>query len=501
MQSVILFSATHPHLAVSKLNPPAPVNGVSMVILKNGATGYIALRKHMVFFADHREPLRMVLQQGHHDMPNLTGRARQIFNGSDISLSVNVHQLLKIAGPSIATKERMLETLLKASPQGETAQPKLGMRVIDNLPKMMDASARSMVGGITVKKSGVAFTILIQPPPRANYMPLLAALSKMHISPTKRLPALPMAMALSLQAPYAATTKMIADEYQQWLRNLKNGSATAPLAAELNMYKLLAQHPDGAQLNMHLFLIAPTHAHDPLYTLVQDINVKHPNKICKMLWKVLVQSNLRQLNQQSVGVGATLLKEAPITIDGSTFKRIGIRLSPGTTLKQMPRGDVAVSIFNDSVSAFYGSNTLQIAVGHVGYRVISALNLTPSQLNFYVTYVMGGGVSSANSSVIVQAQRHFLPNAYAGGYFDPAVLLGQLASEINADAGMMRKKNAVPAGHTPLWALSTSCMGEKPECKIFIPTESMRVSSLQIQHMFIAAMTLLMQFEHPAAGA
>ncbi len=498
MQSVFIFSAAHPHLEVSQLNPPAPVNGMSMVILKNGTTGYIALQKHTVLFATHRESLRMVLQKAHDDLPDLTGRARQLFNGSDVSISMNIHRLIKIAGPAIAAKERMMEALLRASPQGETSQQKLGLQLFRKLPGMIDAAARSVVGGIMVKRSGVAFTMLVQPPAKAQYAHFLVPVSNMHLSPVKRLPALPMAMALRMRAPYAATAKVITNKYEQLLEGMKNSGSTAALAAELNMYKFLARHPDGAQLKWHLFMIAPTHAHDPLQAQVQDFNAKHPGNICRMLLKAAVQS---QLVQQNASASATLVKETPLVIDGVTFERAGVRLSPGRALTQMPRGDVAVSVFNDIISACYGSNTLQIAVGHVGDRVISALNLTPSQLKSYITYVKGGGVLSAKSAVIVQAQRHFLPNAFAGGYFDPAVLLGQLAATVNADAGMMRKKNAVPVGHTPLWALSISCMREKPEYKIFIPTDSMRVSSQQIQRMFIAAMTLFMQFEHPAAGA
>jgi|GEM_PF-3689309 len=503
MEPVLILSATHPHLAVSKLNPPAPVNGISMVILNDGTTGYIALQKHAVLFATQREPLRMVLHDAGHDIPSLTGRASRLFNDSSISISMNLHRILKIEQPVFAAAMRRMSALLKANPQGMTPQQKLGLRMIKKMPQILGGYVQSMVGGIVVRKTGLAFTAMIQPPPHAKSARLIAALSQMEITPLRRVPKLPLAMALSAQMPYKMAARLAADELESIAGAGSSAGGRSSLNGDIKLYRFLSTHPDGQALKVHLFLIAPGTLSDPMEALVQDINAKHPGKVCQMYLKTTIASVVDEFKQQ----GATspfvvhVIKEPTMTIDGATFTRVGLKFAMGPALKNMPRASMLASIINGMFKAMYGSNTAHIAIGHVGDRVISAVSLTPAQLRAYVNYVKGGGVSVSNSAVMTQAQKQYLPHAFASGIFDPAVLLGQLASIVNSNAGMMQKNNVIRAGQTPAWAMSASCQNGKPEFKLFVPTDSLRAGSQQIQQMLLGAMTLFMQIQHPPAGA
>ncbi len=502
LEPVMIFSASNPAFAVSKLNPPAPVNGISMVVLKNGASGYVALKKHAVLFASHREALRMVLHHPGAVKSALKGRAAAIFTGSDVSVYLNMHRLFEIEGPRINSRISAMSSMLRASPTGETAQQRLGVHVIRAMMKLIAKRYRSIVGGIRVNEEGVTVSALARVRVYGKGGRLLKGLSSTRLSPPGQMPDLPLAMALRFKMPYSLATRVIADNMK---RIYPHGAASASTftAQAVKLWSLMAKNPDGKYLIGHMFLIAPVKMHDPLEAMVEDFNAKEPQVICRLLYREQIASMQQAFKQQGPQgmVGITVSHETPVTIDGVKFRRVGFRMSIGKVAERLgPFGRGFATGFNDAIAAAYGGSKGQIAIGHLGHRVIVAGNLRASQLRAYVQYLKGHGIS-ATKIAGVAAPSHYLPGAFMAGFFDPAVELGQLTADVSADSGMMQIPNPVQAGHTPVWTLSASCLRNKPEIKLFMPTESLRVSSQQLHRMVAGIMMLFMQIQHPASGA
>jgi hypothetical protein len=503
LEPVMIFSASNPAFAVSKLNPPAPVNGISMVVLKNGASGYVALKKHAVLFASHREALRMVLHHPGAVKPALKGRAAAIFTGNDVSVYLNMHRLFEIEGPRINSRISAMSSMLRASPTGETAQQRLGVHVIRAMMKLIAKRYRSIVGGIRVNEEGMTVSALAKVRVHGKGERLLKGLSASRLSPPGQMPDLPLAMALRFKMPYSLTTRVIADDMKR-IYPRGAASASTPFTAQaVKLWSLMAKNPDGKYLTGHVFLIAPVKMHDPLEAMVEDFNAGDPRAISRLVYRESVAQLRQTWKQQGLQgiVGMTVSHETPVTIDGVKFRRVGFHISIGKVPEKLgPLGRVFDTAFNDAISAMYGGDTGQFAVGHLGHRVIVAVNLRASQLRAYVQYLKGHGIS-ATKIAGVAAPSHYLPGAFMAGFFDPAVELGQLTADVSADSGMMQIPNPVQAGRTPVWALSASCLRNKPEIKLFMPTESLRVSSQQLHRMVAGIMMLFMQIQHPASGA
>jgi hypothetical protein len=503
LEPVMIFSASNPAFAVSKLNPPAPVNGISMVVLKNGTSGYVALKKHAVLFASHREALRLVLHHPAAAKPALKGRAAAIFAGNDVSIYLNIHRLLEIEGPRINSRISAMSSMLRASPTGETAQQRLGVHMIRAIMKLFAKRYRSIVGGIRVNKEGVTVSALAKVRVHGRGGRLLKSLSRSRLSPPRQMPDLPLAMALRIKMPYSLAAGVIANNMKR-LYTPGAASASTPFTAQaVKLWSLMAKNPDGKYLTGRVFVIAPVKMHDPLEAGVQDFNASDPQAICRLVYRESLAQLGQAFKQQGLQgmVGMTVSHETPVTIDGVKFRRLGFRISMGKMPEKLgPFGRGFATGFNAAITAAYGGDTGQIAIGHLGHRVIVAGNLRASQLRAYIQYLKGHGISAPKIAGAA-AQSHYLPGAFMAGFFDPAVELGQLTADVSADSGMMQVPNPVQAGRTPVWALSASCLRNKPEIKLFMPTASLRVSSQQLHRILAGAMMLLMQIQHPASGA
>ncbi|MGC8559057.1 MAG: hypothetical protein ACP5O1_00075 [Phycisphaerae bacterium] len=502
LEPVLIFSASNPALAVSKLNPPAPVNGISMVVLNNGTSGYVALKKHAVLFASHREALRMVLHHPGAAIPALTGRAKAMFTNSDVSVYLNIRRLLQVEGPRIRSAISKMNSALKAEPMGETAKQKLGFHVIGAMTKLIAKRYRSMVGGIRVNKKGITVEGIADVRVRGTAGAFLEALSESRLLPARQMPDLPLAMALRLKLPYTLSTSRIAEAFKHVFP--RNATKTPPAMADIDkILELQAKHPDGKYLRQNFFLIAPVKMQAPLLATVEDFNVNDPQAICHLAFKAVLDQTASKTAPQTGPVMYKMItvREAPMTVDGITFNRVALHasLTPGVQ-KLGISGEAFAKVFRDGIDAEFGGPTSQFAVGYLGHRVIEANNLRPSQLKKYIEYLKGHGIS-ATKIAGAAAPSHYLPGAFIAGFFDPAVELGQLTADVSADSGMMQIPNPVQAGRTPVWALSASCLRNKPEIKLFMPTASLRVSSQQLHRILAGAMMIFMQIQHPASGA
>ncbi len=502
LEPVMIFPASNPAFAVSKLNPPAPVNGISMVVLKNGTSGYVTLKKHAVLFASHRGALRMVLHHPGVMTPALTGRAAAIFTGSDVSVYLNIHRLFEIEGPKIRTTISKMNSALKAQPTGETAKQKLGFHMIRTMTKLIAKRCRSIVGGIRVNKKGIMLDALADVRRRGKAGAFLEALSESRLSPVRQMPDLPLAMAVRLKFPYAQTTSRIVGVFKQVLPG--NATKTPPALSDMDkIWELLAAYPDGKYMRQNFFLIAPVKMGAPLMATVEDFNTSHPQAICRLAVKLVIDqaASMRPPQTGPVMYRMIAAREAPMTVDGIKFNRVALHasLTPGVENLGI-FGEVFGKVFKEGIDAEFGGPTSQFAVGYLGHRVIEANNLRPSQLKKYIQYLKGHGISATKIAGSA-APSHYLPGAFMAGFFDPAVELGQLTADVSADSGMMQIPNPVQAGRTPVWALSASCLRNKPEIKLFMPTASLRVSSQQLHRILAGAMMIFMQIQHPASGA
>jgi hypothetical protein len=498
-EPILILSASNPQLAVSRLNPPAPVNGISMVMMKNGASGYVALRKNAVLFATHREPLRMVLHHPNTVMPPLAGRADRIFMHSDMSFYVNMKQFIRVLGPKISKALAALRQGPTLADPGLQQQTEIDSVLVNRLVSAARQNCRFMVTGIRVAKKGLMVQALGMPRAQGPLAKALVSLIKVHLSSWRQIPNLPLAAAVRGKVP-ASWTNAVAQFYS--VPGLSGPGLPRSLDMTAKLLSFLARHPDGKYQTSHSFLLAPVSKNDPIEAILTDCNTSKPQKVCDLMLQ-LFKKQYRYLatGGQTAGMlKVTMADEHPLTVDGITFQRMAVRWEPGPAIQKMGMYGRAAGVgMKDALAAMLGGDTLQIAVGHLGNHVIEAIDARPAQLRQYIRYLRGYGTAVPKN--MLEAQTHFLSHAFAEGFFDPAVELGQLNADVSADSGMMEINNPVSAGETPAWAMSANCMNGKPEFKLFIPTQSLRVSSQQLHRMVGAFMMLVMQVEHPAKGA
>ena len=358
------------------------------------------------------------------------------------------------------------------------------------------------MSGIRVNKTGITLEAVADVRHRGKAGLFLKALSESRLSSARQIPDLPLAMALHLKLPYTLTASRIAGV----LKHIFPGNAKKIPAVMTDMDKMwgnLAAYPDGKYLKQNLFLIAPVKMNAPLLAGVEDFNVSHPQAICRLALKQVIDqaASTQPLQRGPAMYKMIAVRESPMIVDGIKFNRVALHPSLTPVVQTLGvYGETFSKVFKDGTAAEFGGLTSQFAVGCLGHRVIEANNLRLSQLKKYIEYLKGHGIS-ATTIAGATAQRHYLPGAFMAGFFDPAVELGQLTADINADSGMMPTPNPVRAGRTPVWALSVSCLRNKPEIKLFMPTASLRVSSQQLHRMLAGAMMLFMQIQHPGAGA
>ncbi len=500
---VMMISASDPQMVVSRLNPPAPVHGISMVVTSSGTTGYIALRRHSVLFAMHRAPLETMLHPHGSLLGNLGAPQTALLKASDLSVYVNTHEIITADYGMFQAKLRQMKQLLKATPQGITSQQKLGFNLLQVLPGMLKRNIQSMALGIDVRKGGIKTLMVLQTLKGSKASQLCAALGKMPLPAERSVSNLSPAMSIDMRAPLKQSLKSLQYFYKILGANAASteGGGARLLQGPLQILKVLEEKPVASMISEHAILFAPVKKTDAMFAMAYSISSNHAHALAA----AEIKANINSLIAENQAPAAPLRYVAtPITkqlVDGIEFYTASVHWRIEAGVMPVAEQKIAVPLIKSALTAVYGGSTVQFMTGAYHGYMLGILNATPAQTLAYIAYLKqqkGGAYGPQPMNV---PSRHVLAGSFFISHIDPAVEFGQMTSVISRMAGLSRLGNAVVAGKTPQWVMSARGRGHYLEMSAFAPTSSLRVCSQQIHRMVAACVMLVMQLQHPAKGA